>query len=520
VTRLHRLLALLVPLALGLVACESTPPPLPPAEPLHLVVLHTNDVHGQVLSRPATWVDRDAPPDAGGLPRLAAEAARVRAEVTAAGGHVLLVDAGDWFQGTPEGLVDAGLGFVSAMADVGYDALCIGNHEFDHGVEALRSMLEQVELPHVGANLLVAEGAGRVGWTKPYRVVERGGLRIALVGLVTPVTPAISHVSARSIVFEDPVTTLRRMLPGLRDQSDLVIPLTHLGIEEDRRLARELPELPLIVGGHSHTYLNEGIAEGDTLIVQAGNKATVLGRVDLWVDRETGDVVRTTAELLPLLEEPAVPNVAVAEACATLVERSAAAMEVQVGELTAPLQRGHGFESSPAGNFVTDCMRTRVGADVALQNRGGIRADLQAGPVTRRDLFGMLPFGNTLVVLELTGDSLHETVRRAVEGKVHSGMEFSGMTVLVDTSDATQARLVEVSVGGVPLEPHRTYRVATNSFLVGGGDGYLDIDDETPALDTGFVLRDVVAEVLAASPRVTPPAEDRYRVAEPVEEVR
>src|SRR5882672_7041601 len=155
-----------------------------PTEPIHLVVLHTNDMHGQVLPRKATWLDKDNPPMIGGLPRVAAFVASVRKRETNATTAVLAVDAGDWYQGTPEGVIDRGLDCVSAVAAVGYDATCIGNHDWDHGVDNLQRLLTEAKPPAICCNVRIPTNGQRVPWVEPWRVVNACGLRIAFVGLL------------------------------------------------------------------------------------------------------------------------------------------------------------------------------------------------------------------------------------------------------------------------------------------------------------------------------------------------
>ena len=195
----RKLLACLTPvLSLALwVACagpSATDAGTP--ETLHLVLLHTNDIHGQVLPRRATWIDREPQPVAGGLPRLAAEVHRVRREETA---DLLVLDAGDWYQGTPEGMIDVGLSFVSGLVAVGYDAMSLGNHEFDHGLDNVRRLLDEGAPPAICANVFDPATGERVDWVEPYRIVEVAGLRVALIGLLTTETPDITNAEARTL---------------------------------------------------------------------------------------------------------------------------------------------------------------------------------------------------------------------------------------------------------------------------------------------------------------------------------
>lgn len=474
-------------------------------EPLHVVVLHTNDVHGQAEPRAATWLDRDNPPQLGGLARLAGELHAVARAEAAAGALVLAVDGGDWYQGTPEGLVENGLAFAKLHTSVGYDGMVVGNHEFDHGVAHLDRLIQETGAPALLANVRVPATGKRVPWAAPYRILQLGrgerSLRVALVGLLTPDTPSITHVDARALDFTDPGEELTRVLAELDDLGapiDLVLPVTHLGVDYDRKLAAAHPELPLIVGGHSHTTLRNGVREGQTLIVQTGCKATVLGRVDLYLDPKTHAVLRSSARLIELPADEARTDQELAEACRVLVAAGAEEMNTEVGELSADLGRSRGVVSGSAGNWITDVMRARLGCDVGVQNRGGIRRNLDKGTLTRRDLFEILPFGNTLVEIELSGAELFEMAKNAVEDRSHSGIEFSGMRLHYRGAWPDGA-LERVEVAGKPVAPEARYRLATNSFLAGGGDSYLPESVRMREMkDTGLILRDLMEEALAA----------------------
>jgi 5'-nucleotidase/UDP-sugar diphosphatase len=301
-------------------------------------------------------------------------------------------------------------------------------------------------------------------------------------------------------------------LAKLADPVDLVLPVTHLGVNIDIELAKAHPELPLIVGGHSHTTLKEGLRSGDTLIVQTGCKATVLGRVDLYLDPVTFEVLNSSAQLIELPPDELRTNAELALACAELASISAAEMETEVGTLMGHLGRSRGTVSSTAGNWITDAMRARASSDVAIQNRGGIRKDLEKGLVLRRDLFEILPFGNTLTTIELSGAELFATVEAAVTDKRHSGIEFSGMAVLWSTDMDGEIALDGVLVAGVPLDLERTYVLATNSFLAGGGDAYLPASvSDKPHMDTGILLRELCEDALAKGSGSVIPTENRYR---------
>ncbi|MEM9380162.1 MAG: bifunctional UDP-sugar hydrolase/5'-nucleotidase [Planctomycetota bacterium] len=509
------------PLLVLLAACAGVllaAAPLAPAPsavdalgPPDLVVLHTNDVHGQVLARPATWLrDVDPLPDSGGLPRLAARLVALVREIEESGAAVVLCDGGDWFQGTPEGQVDDGLAFLRAFAAVGHDGAVVGNHEFDHGVGVLLEHLAEVDVPALLANVRMPDGTPLPG-TRDHVVVERGGRRIALVGLLTTGTPSITHASTRELRWEEPSVALTRVRAALGDDVDLVIPVTHIGVDGDRALARAHPDLPLIVGGHSHTFLRSGVTEGNTLVVQAGAKASVIGRVDLWLGDE-GAVLRAEAGHVELYEEPHTRNGRVDALCGELTRRAAGRMDEVVGVLGGPLEvTRQRLVNSSAGNFITDAMRDRTGADVAVHNRGGIRTALEAGPVTRRDLFMVLPFSNHVETLTLDGATVIELFRRSIEEDRRGPFEFSGVTLEVAGATGPTELLRVVLEDGTPLAPDAEVRLATNSYLAAGGDGW-DVLAAAEQREVDFVLLRDLLELAFDGGARTPARDRRYRV--------
>lgn len=485
--------------------------------PIHLVVLHTNDIHGQVLPRPGTWLSREDPPQVGGIVRLAAYVNSVRREHAGPGRDVLLVDAGDWYQGTPEGLIELGLPFVRALSAVGYDALAIGNHEFDHGLANATRLLAEGVPRAICANIEDRETGQPVDWAVPYRIVEKAGLRIALVGLVTTSTPEISHVDTRTkLRFVDTVAAYERVLAELQASTepiDLVIPVGHVGVPGDQRLARAHPELDLIVGGHDHRFLGEGLREGDTLIVQAGARASVCGRVDLLIDSQTRRVIESRATLVDLLEvgTDKDQNALVSEIATTLAALSNERMSAVIGELSAPLERSRELRTSVAGAFLADAVRERMQADIGLMNRGGVRSDIPAGPVTRRQLFEIAPFDNYLVAMTLSGADLATLFERSFDGS-HSGLDPSGCRFVLDAEAEGSARLVRVEVAGRALDPEASYRVATNSFLAEGGDGFVELQGGRERESDPILLRDLLEEVFVREQRIDPPADERWSV--------
>ncbi|MBM3988958.1 MAG: bifunctional metallophosphatase/5'-nucleotidase [Planctomycetes bacterium] len=507
-------LGLLLALPLGACAATGGAAWQRPQGTVRLVVLHTNDIHGQVLTRKATWIDRQAPPQIGGLPRVAGYVNAVRRELAGSGTELLVLDGGDWYQGTPEGGLERGLPFVEALAAIDFDALVIGNHEFDHSTANLQRLLVATGGRAVCANLRDPASGERAPWIEPWRIVECGGLRIALVGLLTPETPSISHPDTRALTFVDPALELATVKRELAGRCDLILPVSHMGVEEALATAKAHPDLPLFVTGHSHTFLKEGKRDGGGLVVQAGAKASAVGRVELEIDGPSAVVTSVRSMLVDLLVEPADQDrdAEVERRCAELVRRAEVDMQREVGELATPLKAGRGPFSTLAGNWVADLVRERMGAEVGIHNRGGTRAEIDAGPVTVREVFEMLPFDNDVVLLEVLGADLENVVRGAIEGTVHSGLDYSGLRVFVRSrkeDGATRLEFVRIEIGGLPLDPQKTYKVALNSFLAGGGDGYKEFARSRKLAQDPILLRELAEAAFVGAGRIEPQLEAR-----------
>ncbi len=487
---------------------------VPQSKLVELIVLHTNDTHGQVLPRDAFWTNIEGD-DSGGIVRLGAEIARQRELAAEAGAEVLLLDGGDWFQGTPEGVTDTGVPYVSMLSSFGYDAMAAGNHDFDFGIAPFERILAAAHPPVVAANVFLSEepDAGRPDWAIPYRIVERCGFEIALVGFITPSTPVISNPETRVYDFRDPIEVFGQVAAELPDTVDLILPLGHLGVETDRALAQAYPDLPLIVGGHSHSMLRNGLQQGETLIVQTGHKASNLGHVKLKLKRTTGEVVEASARLIELYDDPQERYLdpAVVGTATELVEAVAEAMDQVVGTVTDVGPRGGDLRSEPLGTWVAAGMRRRMDADVGLHNRGGVRKALEVGPVTRRDLFEVLPFDNSVVAFEVTGAELDAVFRGCLDGRRSSRIDVAGVWLDLDVDSAGRASYLGAQVGGMPLDPERTYRIATNSYLARGGDAVFESLGEMEFDDSGDLIRDVMEAELRAAGELALPTGDAYR---------
>lgn len=481
----------------------------------HLVILHTNDTHGHPVK-----FFKDPAPDVGGLAARATIVKRIRGQSK----NVLVLDAGDINTGRPESNLYKARPDIEGFNYIGYDAMTIGNHEFDNALYVLQEQMNLADFPFLSANVRTKQGALL---TIPYVIKEFEGFKVAIFGMTTKETEFLAHPeNIRDLVFEDEVEVAQQLVPELRKQADAVIALAHMGIYDSpelgsKRLATEVSGIDLIVDGHSHTKLDVPIvithpeSGHETLIVQAWKWGLVLGRVDLFIQGKR--VVDYRFEAIPLnLKE------VVKKPDGTIVYRAIGEdipedpelmrlMEPYVAGANSVLSKvvGHAEETffsrgvrkgeNGLGDLVADSMfwyTKYLGVDFALQNGGGIRADLPKGPITQGSLHEVLPFGNTVVVLTLDGAtvrSLFDHIGSVSRGQGAFPQVSSGVSITLNT--ATK-RCEEIIINGQPFDPGRMYTVATNSYLAAGGDGYRMLLNPLHRYDSSASLRDVVSQYI------------------------
>ncbi|HEX5030637.1 MAG TPA: bifunctional UDP-sugar hydrolase/5'-nucleotidase [Candidatus Eisenbacteria bacterium] len=506
-------------------AKEATPPSRAESSVLDsLVVFHTNDTHAQLMP----YTAKGGPP-AGGAAARAALLGRVRGSDRA---RTLLLDAGDVFQGTPYFTFYRGLPDYALMTRMGYDAGILGNHDLDDGPVAWRRAASEARFPLLSANLYgAAESTWALGdsvsaedrkgarWIGRAKVPDGArlryltqrftvatlpsGLRVALFGLVTYDATTIVAVKPNAgVAVGDPIAVARRLVPELRRQADVVIAITHLGVEVDRKLAERVAGIDLIVGGHSHTPLQRPILVHNatpngydgTVIVQAGSRGLLLGRIALYLKGRTP--MRYAASLLPV--NPANGEDAsvlaylkpLADSMSVLVDR--AVFETTDAVPASGLRDGE----TPLGNFVADVTRDVGNADVGIVNSGGIRAPLPRGRVTAGDIYSVVPFDNEVAVVMMPGWQLRQLLDFGARRLGKGGFpQVSGVSFTIRGDHAT-----DIKVGGRVLESERVYRVATIDFLIGGGDGYTIFAKAGEPERTGIYLRDGAVDFLQRNP--------------------
>ena len=512
---------LLILAGLLLASCASPPP----RQPLKLTVLHTNDHHGRF------WTNGDGEY---GMAARKTLIDRIRAEVKASGGQVLLLDGGDVNTGVPESdLQDAEPDF-KGMNAIGYDAMAVGNHEFDKPPAVLAKQRTWTTFPMLAANIYGADGKRLF---EPYKVFPIAGWRIAVMGLTTDDTRKMALPdNIAGIEFRAPAAEAATLMPELRAKADMVIATTHMGhypnanrgvnAPGDVEMARAVKGFDLIVGGHSQNPVcmaaenvrNEAYIPGTpcapdrqngTWIVQAHEWGKYVGRADFELD--AGQITLLRYALLPVnlkqrqpdgskrtytepIPEDAALRAVLAPYQAVGQDRLGGEVAQADGVLDGDRERVR-RQPTNLGLLVAMSMIDKTGADVALMNAGGVRDSLPAGRISYRDVLKVQPFGNTVVTVQMSGAELLSYLQAAARMTPGSGAfaHVAGARLLVQSNT-----LVDATVAGKPIDPARSYRLVVNNFTASGGDGYPKLSNLPGYVNTGFVDAEVLRGYLAA----------------------
>lgn len=564
-----------------LAACTSV---RPPAEPVHLVIVGTTDVHG--------WYNGhiEAPKGGegvlwGGLPVLASYLEEIRGE---SAGRVLLVDSGDMFQGTLESNLFEGEPVVRGYNALGYTAAAVGNHEFDFGpagpdtiarrpgddeLGALKRNAGLAMFPFLGANIIEKETGRHPSWLEPHTMVRVGGARIGIIGLATPDTPNVTMaVNVEALDFTDPVAATLVAARELRAKgADAIVVIAHMGgrcakvddpnhlesCEKQHEAMAYLEALPrgtidAFFAGHTHSNMAHYVNGIPAL--QGLPLSREFSAVDLWVDVENDRVVKSNirpptmicayvydgtdrcdpqnappgAKLVPRVfgGRTIVPDPRVAATIDPFLRRVAAKRDESLGVVSAATFPRPYTQESGLGNLIADALRNATGADVALMNSGGIRAELKEGPLTYGDVFAVSPFDNYPAMLVMTGRELEDLIRITSRG-THGLMQVSGIRYTIDAARdaakpaAERDRLVSVTdEEGKPLDRDKFYSVIMPDFVAMGGDGALSVTSKIPAdrvqIHYAAPIRDVLVNQLKETRGpLVPKVEGRITVLNP-----
>ncbi len=518
-------LALAALLALGAGAAEAR---------FDLAILHINDFHSRI--EPINRFDStcSAEDDAagacfGGMARLKTALDARRAALAAEGYAVLTLDAGDQFQGSLFHTLHGGAVVGEFLGALGFDAMAVGNHEFDDGPAGLAALLDAARFPVLSANIDPSAEPLLAGRVAPSAVIEVGGRRVGIVSALTADTAVIASPGP-TVAFRDEVDALREAAAALAaDGIDIVVALTHVGLPRDREIAAQVPGLDAVIGGHSHSLMGSmerAVApyplmvagpDGSAVpVAQAYAYGKYLGELRLSFD----DAGRLTSVAgAPILLDAGFPPDA---GIAARVAELAAPIEAMRAEVVAVAAAPIGADRADCrarecamGVLVADAMLDRarpLGAEIAIQNGGGLRAGIDAGPITKGEVLTVLPFQNTLATFGLRGSDVIAALENGVSQIADGAGRFpqvAGLRFTLDPAAPAGGRVsgveVEGAEGWAPLDPDRVYGVASNDFMRRGGDGYaVFAAAAVDPYDFGPNLEDVVIAHLQANSPYAP----------------
>ena len=489
-----------LPVPLGtLVSCMLALSAPALAVPKDLTLLHTNDTHDHLLP-----FDTRHGKDLGGIARRATLVRQIRSEAT----RSLVLDAGDTFQGTPIFTFFSGEADTLTMDLVGYDATTVGNHDLDNGLPNLQNQLAGHHFRTICSNLVDIESGKPI--FEPSHVFEVDGMKVGVFGVMgLDALEAVARKNRPTIRFLDPVQVAREQVRDLRSRVDLVVMLSHSGFEQDLALAGEVEGIHVILGGHSHTRVNEPRAvrcgAWTTYVAQDFQWGELLGRIDLTVD--DGRIVALKGKLLPIDGSiPADRNVQ------DVVNLYDSQIRTRMAEIVAEAPQGLASDDKYArdcelGNWTADVIRARTGTEVGIMNAGGLRAPLLPGQVSVGTLYSIFPFDNALMTVMLRGKTLQALCDANAADPARLGaLQFSNLTFR-----SVAGRAVDIRVGQAPLDPDRSYRVGTIDYLADGNDGYTLFKESTDVRALGILLRDAVLEAARKQKTLRSPGTGRIR---------
>lgn len=519
------------------------------ADRVTVTVLQTSDVHARILP----WDYGRARPDDVGLARIATRVAAIRRETP----NVLLLDGGDTIQGTPLGTLHARSPqgrkdpMAEAMSLMGYDAMAVGNHEFNYGLEVLRRAERDSSFPWLSANTRNAADSSPA--FREYVVKSVGGVRVGVLGLTTPNIPGWEpERNRKGLSWEDPVAAARRLVPRLRgaERCDLVVALVHSGLEVDPEtgtpnrtehenrvaaLARGAPGIDLILTGHSHRRIPLTRVDG-VPVVQPGRWGEVLARVDVTLERRGRGwrTVDVKGELLPSDASVAV-DAALERAVRPHHERALAYLEEVLVEAEEEFPAAEARLADTALlDLVNEAQREAAGSDLSMASLlpGWGYAGLPRGPIRVRDVYALYPYDNELTVLEVDGAIVKECLETAAafygsavweEGRLvltprkgappYGFDAVQGVTYRIDPTAPVGSRVKELRRDGRPVRPSDRFTVAVNAYRAQGAGGYDALRRGRVVRTTPVEIRELLVERLKGSGRLTPKVDRNWVVA-------
>lgn len=493
-----------------------------PAQEKQLTVLYSNDLHGHLDPHRVPWVSQTRL--VGGFANIATIVKREKA----ANPNTLFFDAGDYFTGPYISSLTKGEAIIDVMNYLMIDAATVGNHEFDHGWENARDQFAKAKFPILNGNIFL-KGTEKLHWNNPYLIKKVNGVRIGVIGLHGKFAfyDTTSDEMVKGVEARDEEVYLRKYIKELKNKTDLIILLVHQGVpgrqsstgavDVARNLARDIelaatvPGIDLMITGHAHQGTPEPLVSNGTIIVSTDAYGIELGKLDFTYDKKKDKIVRFKNTFNYLYDDEVPDDAETLAVIRKWKDKLKTITEEQVTTVSEALTRSYGEESF-LGNMLADAMlNSYPDYDFAVTNSGGLRADVDAGPVTVGELISAFPFPNTIVQLEMKGSDLRLMFEHGA-GLTNGILQVSkGVEMSYDEKRPIGNRVVECKINGVPLDDNKTYRLLTSNFLADGGDGFLMFKKAKSYKNTGIEMLISMTGYLKKFQAYTPKIEGRVK---------
>ncbi|HPZ07774.1 MAG TPA: bifunctional UDP-sugar hydrolase/5'-nucleotidase [Candidatus Eremiobacteraeota bacterium] len=428
-----------------------------------LHILHINDFHGVVEPVMAPEISKESP--AGGIAHIKTLIDQER-ERDFAG--TILLNAGDLAEGTMVAYISKGRVVTEAFKEIGFDAITLGNHDFAWGQEGLKYMLEGLDTPVLGANIRKSDDGTVMDGLEPYIIKEMKGIKVAVIGLDTPdIAHFIEESKRKGLDFKGAAETVEKYIPEVKEKgADLVIVLSHLGEKEDEKLAAEVKGIDVIVGGHSHTKIDEARKVGDTLIVQAGAQGKFLGKLDIDVDLQSKKIVSYTSRLIPVIADEITPDPEIEKIIAPYLAEAEKFGSAVMGEASEDLIHGHRFMGK-LNQIHADSIWAKSGAPFGICNSRTLRGNIKAGTVTKKDLYTALPFTEEgFVTLTIEGKYIRQHIENCLsDGATELAIPAGSLKYSYAPSKAEGHRLTSLTLDGKELDDNAEYFIFVNETM-------------------------------------------------------
>ncbi len=487
----------------------------------YLTILHTNDVHGRL--EPIEYKDHK------GLVGGIARRAKIIKDIKNTNNNVMVVDAGDFAQGTLffnffDGIPDAKL-----MNQIGYDVAIPGNHEFDKKLDTAKKIIKNAEFPFVCANIAFTEDEELQKLIRPYIIKNYNGLKVAVSGILTEDLKTLVNNLDGVEVF-NATDTAKNIVEELSSKADLIIFLTHMGSSKDIQLAKNVDGIDVIIGGHTHTLFQQPEIVNNTLILQAGEFGVYVGKLDLEI---SGNKIKDHSYRLIPVDDSVKADETIEEKVKILSQKLDKYRKEKIGEIDFTIGENRNIRATlqKEGALVVNSIKNAFpDTDIVLQNSGGIRLQkvIEPGDISVANILTLFPFENTVVTLELKGSDLKsvlETSSRTYPQRNGGFLQSLGLEYVIDTDKTNQIlsrdgskieregnRVSDIKINGQPLKEDKYYKIAINDYMFNGGNGYSQFKNGINPINTGVKVQDLIIEYIKQNSPVSIEIKDKIKV--------